>query len=521
MPVNLRSSRGVAPVAAIVLAVVLAFAPLPPALAEQGPARFVFLFIGDGMGTVQRRAAELFAGGLAMNSLPARGIATTPAANRRVTDSAASATALAAGTKTNNGMVGVRPDGKSVCTIAEIAGSRGMKVGIVTSVPLNHATPAGFYAHVPDRYRYHEIAVDLVRSGFDFFGGGGILEPVDGQTDVYALLDSMGYMVVRNRERFLALSGRGRVMAHNPRLTPKHAVPWAMELDEGRDITLAEFTQKAVDLLFSDKGFFLMVEGGKIDWACHANDAAATVHEVLALDRAVEVALAFGEKHPEDTLIVVAADHETGGLELMPHEGGKGAAMQVLRRQKVSSPRFREAIISEFVERSKGKPELKDFKPLVTEFFGLRFPGAPGDEALLLNPEEVREIEKAFSHSLGSDWPVLKKLRRTVQYGKNDPLAITLARILGRRAGLRWDTYRHTDAPVPISAWGVGEEAFEGRYDNTDIATRILDAMGAEARVHYPDPTAVKASPPRQGAATGPESGDSAGGFDASCHPNP
>ena len=144
------------------------------------PAKYVFLFIGDGMGIPQRTAAEKYAGQrLAMDALPAQGVTTTFAADRFITGSAASATALASAQKTNIGMIGMTPDKRPVKTVAEMAKEKGMRVGIVSSVSIDHATPAAFYAHVPSRSQYYDIDVALAESGFDLFAGGGLKDPAD------------------------------------------------------------------------------------------------------------------------------------------------------------------------------------------------------------------------------------------------------------------------------------------------------------------------------------------------------
>jgi alkaline phosphatase len=160
---------------ATALALLFITAPL-----HAGTAKYVFLFIGDGMGIPQRAAAAQFATRqLTIDTLKAQGVTTTHAADRFITGSAASATAMASGTKTNIGMIGMAPDQRHVKTLAEIAKEQGKKVGIVSSVSIDHATPAAFYAHVKSRNQYYDIDVALAESGFDFFGGGGIKDPAN------------------------------------------------------------------------------------------------------------------------------------------------------------------------------------------------------------------------------------------------------------------------------------------------------------------------------------------------------
>jgi alkaline phosphatase len=254
------------------------------------------LFIGDGMGIPQRTAAEQYVGKkLTIDSFSKHGITTTFAANRFITGSAASATALASGQKTNIGMIGMAPDMRKVKTMAEMAKEKGMKVGIVSSVSIDHATPAAFYAHVPKRSMYYDIDIALVDSGFDFFGGGGLKDPTnkkdnssDFKGDAPDHIQSKGYKIISNKADFMVLKKEdGKVLAWNAHLPDGQALPYVMDMTED-DIKIDQFTAKAIEMLDNPDGFFLMVEGGKIDWACHANDAASPILNTLAFDEVVK-----------------------------------------------------------------------------------------------------------------------------------------------------------------------------------------------------------------------------------------
>ena len=279
------------------LAMTLFFLTTASGFATAAP-KYVFLFIGDGMGIPQKAAAEQFIGKrLLIDSLPAQGVTTTYAYDRFITGSAASATAMSAGVKTKIGVVGMDPEFKPVKTIAEISKEKGMKVGIISSVSIDHAPPAAFYAHVPKRGQYYDIAVALANSNFDYFGGGGIKDPANKKKnsknfvgDAVGLAKKNGYKVVTKKDEFMALSAAdGKILAYNDWLQDSKALPYAMDTRD-QDISLAEFTAKGIDLLDNEKGFFMMVEGGKIDWACHANDGAASIHDTVAFDNAVKEA---------------------------------------------------------------------------------------------------------------------------------------------------------------------------------------------------------------------------------------
>ncbi|WP_457570253.1 alkaline phosphatase [Desulfurobacterium sp.] len=463
----------------------------PPAVVHAGvkKVKYVFLFIGDGMAFPQRMAAQNYKGEkLLMNKLPAQGMTTTYAANRFITGSAAAVTAIACGHKTDIGMIGITPDGKIVKTVAELAKEDGKKIGIITSTSLDHATPAGFYAHVPERDMYYDIEIQLANSGFDFFGGGGFKDPTNKRHNsrhyVGNALDYMrshGYTIINSKEAFERLhKGDDKVIVINPRLQPGDSLPYRIDQTPA-DITLAQLTKKAIELLDNPKGFFIMVEGGKIDWACHANDAVTSIKDTLALDEAVKVAYDFYKKHPDETLIVVTADHETGGLSL-GFAGTKYASyFGVLHLQDMSYQRFTDDIVKPL--KKKGYVTFDDVKPLITKHFGLKFEGDPSDP-LVLKPFEVAQLKIAFEDSMrnarGKHDPY-----KYLLYGGYEPLTVTITHILDHHAGLGWTSYKHTGVPVPTSAIGLYSSLFEGYYDNTDIAKKLMKAMGFAPVVHY------------------------------------
>ncbi|HEY63103.1 MAG TPA: alkaline phosphatase [Caldilineae bacterium] len=297
-------------------------------------ARAIILFIGDGMGEAQRTAGRWAAVGrdgmLAMDAMPFSGWSCTASANSAVTDSAAAATALATGVKTNNGMIAVDPAGRPLTTILERAQTRGKAVGLVTTTQVTHATPAAFAAHVRSRKEMLEIARQMIAAGVDVLLGGGEDEflpttmsgcyPQPGERsdgrNLIAEAVAVGYTYVCDADALAAV---------DPTSTSRLLGLFA---DEGMvrpfSPSLAEMTRKAIEILSQDPdGFFLMVEGGQIDWASHANDAANAIADVIGLDEAVSVALAHAATAP-DTLIIVTADHETGGMRVDLVAGEQG-----------------------------------------------------------------------------------------------------------------------------------------------------------------------------------------------------
>jgi len=282
-----------------------------PAGAQNLPTR-VILFIGDGAGTGYWTAAALAAHPLAAESFPVMGLVETSASDNKVTDSAAAATALSTGVRTYNGAIGMDPDSNSLTTVLEVAQSRGLATGLVATSSITHATPAAFASHVPDRNMAWEIARQLAAAEVDVILAGGrrYFDPTR-RPDSLDLLSMVAarssYVETAAELGCLQTSGIHGLVGL---FADDH-----MPAEPQRSPTLPDMTRAALEVLDHDPdGFFLMVEGSQPDWRGHDNDPlGAIVSEMLDLDRAVGVALEYQARHPE-TLIVVTADHETGGL---------------------------------------------------------------------------------------------------------------------------------------------------------------------------------------------------------------
>jgi alkaline phosphatase len=427
-----------------------------------------------------------------MDTFPAQGITTTYAADRFITGSAASATALGCGQKTNIGMIGMSPDQQHVKSIAEMARDQGMRVGIVSSVSIDHATPAAFYAHVQKRSQYYDIAIALGESGFNFFGGGGIKDPTNKKKNAKAfkgdaldIAKANGYRVVTNRSDFMNLkSGCEKVLAWNANLPDGKALPYDMDTTHA-DIKIQEFTAKAIELLDNPKGFFLMVEGGKIDWACHANDASSAIKDTLAFDEAIQEAVSFSEKHPNETLIVVTGDHECGGLTL-GWSGTKYAShFDILGKQTISFQKFSDEVLKDYKAGCKGDCAFTDIQPMITKYFGLKFEGNPGEDQLVLEDYQIAMLKESYFRSMLGEKVKSKEPSTGILYGGYEPLTVTITHLLNNKAGLGWTSYKHTGVPISSSAMGVGAEVFNGYYDNTDVAKKIMSVMGIAPKVHF------------------------------------
>lgn len=652
------------------------------------PVKNVILMIGDGLSFPQRQLADEYLQAvekrrLLMNGFPVSAATITKSANALITDSAAGGTAIAAGVKTNNGMIGVDSNGNDMETIAEYAKKNGRKVGIVTSVTLNHATPASFYGARANRSQYYELGIDLVHSGFDFFGGGAIAKadkapracnmedvtnfslrletlsrrlaarpgewealtrnivpcalrnvwemympdaqtpalgkgmaaqetvynlqgvtaipedwacrhmpvtagadggftvPValgDGKTvvlaqtfeapaaglmllgggadwfwevwcngelvfsraagnnkhpiamdnhlvavpvrqgrnflavavkagsegfawyggawkkgteltaaddgvaqvlrgetiaikeilanaknavygNVYDYAGKQGYKVLFDADAIRALKpGDGKVIAVGNR---DGDLPWAIDGKREGKLVLKDFTAKALEMLDNPQGFFLMVEGGKIDWSCHGNDLGTMLHEVIDFDNAVKTAYEFYQKHPEDTLLVVTGDHETGGLTL----GFEGTAFQSkivnARHQICSGADFGVRFARFKREHPEGK--FEEFAPMITECYGLRFASGE-DPDMTLTKEESDQLAAAFYRSMGNskaEKAFFDNSESAKAAGKKAPGIVPLAAyMLAKKCAVSWKSRGHTALPVQTSAIGARHEIF-------------------------------------------------------------
>ena len=295
---------------------------------SSSPVKYAFLFIGDGMGLSHVAATEAFLAAssdrignaeLSFTRFAVTGLVSTFSSNSYITCSAAAGTALSTGYKTNNGMVCVGPHGQKYKSVAYTLRDAGYKIGIATNVSIDHATPAVFYALEENRENYYAIARQLAPSGFDFFAGSGFRQPSgkDGNDEsVFTQIEKEGYTVVRTLKELEAVSASKKLVLLQEESRGQEALVPAADRTGKDGWTLVDFTRIGIERLDGPDGFFFMVEGGQIDWAGHAHDAGGVVYEVVDLAYAVEVAVEFYRKHPDETLVVVTADHATGGLTL-------------------------------------------------------------------------------------------------------------------------------------------------------------------------------------------------------------
>ncbi len=282
-----------------------------PVKRKKVSAKNIILFIGDGMGVSQVYAGMTISPlPFNLERFPFSGFSKTYSANSYITDSGAGGTAIACGEKTNNGMIGVGPDSTILVSILELAHKNGLATGVVSTSAVTHATPASFVSHNPDRGNYEEIAEDFLDGTVDLFIGGGEdhFRTRKDSKDLTLELKEQGFDVVYTLEDLR--------MSESKKIAGLLAKEHISTISEGRNDALPQMTRKAIETLSkNNNGFVLMVEGSMIDWGGHEQNIGYIVNEMIDLDNAIGVALDFASGNGK-TLVVVTADHETGGLAL-------------------------------------------------------------------------------------------------------------------------------------------------------------------------------------------------------------
>ena len=455
--------------------------------------KYVFLFIGDGMSYPQFQAAsdylgavadtdndDILDGNKALNfmNFPVAGSAVTYDSTSFCPDSASTATSISTGHKTYSGTINmdetmtVKYD-----TIAEQLKDEGYDIGVVSSVNLNHATPAAFYCHQASRNNYYEIGEELIASDFDYFAGGALLKPngADGDKEsLYDRAEEAGYKVVNTQAEAEKISAKDeKVLLISEKLADGDSISYENDRANG-EWALADYVDKGIEVLSdNDKGFFMMVEGGKIDWACHANDAGSAINDTLALADAVDEALEFAKDHADETLILVTGDHETGGLTIGYAGTDYDTYLTNLTNQKISYAKFDSDYVTKYKEN---QTSFEDMMKDVEQLFGLKMSGAE-DDKLVLTDYEIGLLKEAYAKTLADEKADEENQAEYVLYGTYEPLSVTITHLLNNKSGIDFTSYSHTGLPVAVFAKGVGQDEFGGYYDNTQIYHKLADLM--------------------------------------------
>ena len=441
--------------------------------------KYVFYFIGDGMCFNHILGTELYntekAGSketlrLNFTQFDTRNFVTNYSVSNLVTDSAAAGTALATGVKTGNAYIGVDIEGNELRTIADVASEQGYKVGLVTNVGINHATPSCFYGHTSDRFGFPKLVDDYIASDVAFIAGSTIMDMKSGPQDpkyspvttaeLAERIRKAGIHLTLNAEEAANVKGERVALVANVKEN-KH-VPYVIDR-KGGELTLLDCSKAAINYLTNNapEGFFLMIEAGKLDYAAHEQDAVTTFLEVNEFAQTIDLALAFAAQHPDETLIVVTSDHETGGMSLgWDHYEIR---MNLLMAQKASAIETTKIIQH---MRAEGKKNWADYKKVLSDCFGLWsvVPVSKEDEALL-----KRDFDEIFMKY----GPMVDGL-----YNKSEFIVYDAIRILNKAASIDWTSLYHTGMYTPIFAKGAGEELFLDCRDQTDIPKTIAKLIG-------------------------------------------
>lgn len=451
------------------------------ALFQKSP-KYVFYFIGDGMsfnhilGTEQFNAVKQGKSEierLNFSKFATRNFVTNYSTSNPVTDSAAAGTALATGCKTANSYIGVDADNNELRNLVDVASETGYMVGIVTNVGINHATPSCFYGHTSDRFGFPKLVDDYIASDVAFIAGSTIMDMKSGPQDpkykpittaeLAERIRTAGITLTLDVDEAAKTEGKRVALVANDKEN-KH-VPYVIDRKGGEVHTLYNHSKAAIEYLSREAkdGFFLMIEGGKLDYAAHEQDAVATFCEVNEFAQCVDLALAFAAEHPDETLIVVTADHETGGMSLgWDHYEIR---MNVLTAQRASAIEMTK-IIQQM--RAEGKRDWNDYKQALSDGFGLwsHVPVSKEDEQLL---------KKDFYDIFLKYGPMVDGL-----YNKSEFLVYDAIRILNKTASIDWTSLYHTGMYTPLFAKGVGEKRFLECRDQTEIPKTIASLMGGQ-----------------------------------------
>ena len=431
------------------------------ALISTAAPKYIFYFIGDGMGQNHVTLTENYRrnvlgceDSLLMRTFPYFGVVSTYSASSPVTDSAAAGTALSSGKKTNNRTIGISPENEILSPVSEQLHDRGYGVGLVTSVAIDDATPAAFYAHVSDRGQFDQIARDAAKSGFEFLGGANLRGENTSVNDFV----SSGYNI--DTPDNSASPVRKVLLLNNVSNLPND-IGYAIDTPS---MSLYDMTEQCLGHLMkvTPENFFMMVEGGSIDHAAHANDGATVVKEIIDFNNALKIAYDFYTQHPAETIIIVTADHDTGGMALI----NSGGNPKYINYQKMSKDRFNEMCLS--ILNDSTEYDLQKFPSILQDNFGI------GDK-IVLTSEENEELYNSFAQTFEK-----KTAARQSTYSKYTPVADTLFSILNRKMNIGWVTDEHTANPVAVYAIGNGAEVFNGQMDNVDIPVKLIELIYEE-----------------------------------------
>jgi alkaline phosphatase len=439
-------------------------------------AKYIFYFIGDGMGMGHVNATETYnrdilqsQDPLLMLTFPVASQVRTFSASHPITDSAAAGTALSTGSKTVNYRIGMSPDSLNLYSISTDFLNHGYAIGIASTVAGDDATPGAFYAHALDRKMKYTLAPYAATSGASFLAAPvwrGMFDKDGKLNDWRDSMKKAGYTLLDGYSEFTSLKkmpNKSLLLSTNPQ---GDQVGFTIDSIAGA-LTLAQITEAGIkQLTAADKGdgFFFMVEAGNIDWAAHANDGGAVIKEILNFQQAISKAYDFYLAHPDETLIVITADHDTGGMALGRKEN-RNPNLALIDYQHISKDRFSDYCKALLAEgKTMTWEEMKDFLSQNLGFFGV----------VKVSPQQEAELHEAFNAAF---------INRNTEdekglYNSFNHFAVKTYDILNQALGIGWTTTNHTGNFVPLYAVGCGASLFTHNLNNTEIPMLILKAAG-------------------------------------------
>ncbi|MDY3316590.1 alkaline phosphatase [Riemerella anatipestifer] len=429
-------------------------------------AKNIIFMVSDGMSVGTLHMADIYSRrklgrashwlGLYENNLVQRAVMDMASASSIVTDSAAASSSWGGGVRVNNGSLNISPDGKENMPILQKFKKAGKKVGCVTTVPINHATPAGFCVTSKKRSAMEDIAVDYLDLGFDVMMGGGAkyfeADKRKDAVDLDAKFRSKGYTVVKNKAEMLSAPKNKPILG----TFDEEALPYTVDHNSCDKMkanipTLAEMTEKAISQMKDHpKGFVMQVEGGKVDWAAHGNDVAALLYDQLAFDEAVKVAMDFAKKDG-NTLVVLTSDH--------------GNANPGLIYGKTCNDNF------DHIQNFKNSNEwiLQGIQPdSSVSFVKERIAKACGD--MVLSDDQAKQLLSYYSKAKQEDG---------LYNPRHLPFKL-LSEMQKDYTSVGWISMDHSSDYTELAMFGPGSERLKPLMRNTDIHTFLLDAAEVE-----------------------------------------
>jgi len=426
--------------------------------------RNIIMVVGDGMGPAYTTAYRYFNDNPETNAIEETvfdrhlvGMASTYPArvSGYVTDSAAAATALATGVKSYNGAIGMDVDKKPVESVLEWAKKQGKKTGVVVTSQINHATPASYLAHNESRRNYNEIADTYIDEGIkaDLYLGGGWQYYIREDRNLVNEFKSAGFHYLDDFQSLDKLPQQKPVLG----LFAKVGLPWA--LDDKDKLRLSTMTKAATKQLESNQGYFLLVEASQVDWAGHSNDIASAMAEMTDLAKTMEYLEHYVKNNP-DTLVVLTADHSTGGFTIAAN-GKYEWKPDVLRTMK-SSP---EKVAKHLVDMDITVKSTSDL---------LNFAVTPAEVNLLQHAKTQGAKEVIDFKKLDKNAQQQMKKKPSIK----NSIYVAVKKLIDQRTNSGWTSGGHTAIDVPVFAFGKRSELFHGNIDNTDVAKKIFTLLG-------------------------------------------